>query len=492
MECSNCKILVPKGTEVCPSCGQSPVRKKYCFLVKVLIFMWIILIVGVYLSVHLDTKDVEPFMIIGACIILFISPFIAIAALIRISLKSRRLRGRGVSILILLFSSYMMLGSVFYTVPRGRFSPHIKTVCRANIKMMGQAFQIYAYEHEDKLISDNWCDILIDELDVSPMQLRCWNSEIVTGESDYCLNKYAMGKKFSELPKDMVLMFEAEYIPGADEKRLPIRNREHFQKSKRIGEYMDGSEEVYLGRWNRIGGPELVDLERHEDECNVLFTGGEARSIKNSELPQFKWSVDNESEVSRKTLADKIEGCIEEPYLMTYQKILLVSFGFSGLILTVWSAVKYNACQHLGFVCAVGFMSASTGWLFGNMSEFVYLDSPFLYAGDISGTFFGLVVGICYAAVASSYWDKLRQIELFKTFFTSIGMLVGVLCSTLVHAALMITYVESNPFGLVMGIPFGIFAGAIMGLVSGLILLGFDYPMGKNEVTKIEVKREAS
>ena len=57
---------------------------------------------------------------------------------------------------------------------------------------------------------------------------------------------------------------------------------------------------------------------------------------------------------------------------------------------------------------------------------------------------------------------------LFGWFATSVGMATGVLCSTLVHLALMIVNQIANPFGIVIGIPFGAFAGAILGFIGGM------------------------
>ena len=54
-------------------------------------------------------------------------------------------------------------------------------------------------------------------------------------------------------------------------------------------------------------------------------------------------------------------------------------------------------------------------------------------------------------------------------------MLTGILCSTLVHIVLMIFCVESNPFGMIIGIPFGTFAGFILGAISGVIVKKFYY-----------------
>ena len=87
---------------------------------------------------------------------------------------------------------------------------------------------------------------LVEEVDVPPGSFICRVSGAKKGESSYALNKNAAGKKVSELPGDMVLLFEVKFIPKEGDVRQPIKKRKSFAEFSILSEIFTCDEEVYL------------------------------------------------------------------------------------------------------------------------------------------------------------------------------------------------------------------------------------------------------
>jgi hypothetical protein len=106
--------------------------------------------------------------------------------------------------------------------------------------------------------ADKWCDLLMTTSSVADTkQFICRGSDAKIGESSYALNKNIAGKKASEIPEDIVLLFEAEK------------------------------------GWNQVGGPELLTLENHDGEgCNVLFGGLHVTFVKKERIADLNWGVE--------------------------------------------------------------------------------------------------------------------------------------------------------------------------------------------------------
>ena len=139
------------------------------------------------------------------------------------------------TIIILLVCSFIsstmvqgvMSGTHYYRTRASR------VICASNIKQIGIALHVYASENDDMLPSKNWSDALKDYLDEISDVFVCRGSEHLEGESSYAFNIEAAGRKLSELPKNMVLLFETDSL-------------------------QDGK------RWNQVGGPESLTLNNHK------------------------------------------------------------------------------------------------------------------------------------------------------------------------------------------------------------------------------------
>ena len=120
------------------------------------------------------------------------------------------------------------------------------------------------------------------------------------------------------------------------------------------------------------------------------------------------------------------------------------------------------------FVLGIAILSAGTGLLFGHMSEEAYLSDS--CTGRNAGGILGLLAGICFAVLLANAPDRIKNLSTFKGFSVSVGMVTGIVCSTLVHLALVIVNEETNFAGILIGIPYGVFAGAVLGFISGWIV----------------------
>lgn len=187
---------------------------------------------------------------------------------------------------------------------------------------------LYSGEYDDKYpTADKWCDLLIQYVDIAPEQLICNRSDAVMGESSYAFNKNLIGKKITEVPGDIVVLFETNFgktpfgRDGIIGNRNYIKITEHSQPEQEVYEpswnqfldpeilntpfgtdgitgdqgylksfeYSHSEREVYKLRWNQVGGPKILTNENHGDGCHVFFNDGHVEFVETEDLGQLKW-----------------------------------------------------------------------------------------------------------------------------------------------------------------------------------------------------------
>ena len=120
-------------------------------------------------------------------------------------------------------------------------------VCGTNLAGLGKAMLVYTNDDINEAYppADKWCDLLVEKCEVSKDIFCCTDSKLKVGTSRYVFNINAAGKKASELPPDMVLIFETD---------------------------KDG--------WNMAGGKELLSTKNHQgDGCNILFANDHTKFV---------------------------------------------------------------------------------------------------------------------------------------------------------------------------------------------------------------------
>jgi len=163
--------------------------------------------------------------------------------------------------------------------------------CAANLHGLGIALQIYADDYDDQYpTAEKWCDLLIAYIEVSPKQLVCKDSDAKIGESSYAFNKNLIGKRPTEVPPDVVVLFETNFGKNPVGRQALLAERDWHK----FLDYPDSEEKVYKLCWNQVGGPELVTFENHGGKgCNILFNDLHIEFVRTERLGELKWEAED-------------------------------------------------------------------------------------------------------------------------------------------------------------------------------------------------------
>jgi len=174
---------------------------------------------------------------------------------------------------------------------------HVQSTCGGCLLSLRKTMAIYAGEHGGYYPkADQWCDLLVMGDYAALSQFLCDRSDAVEGESSYALNKNVTGRKVSELPADLVLLFETDFPKDPAGRQEPITERawyDFFCSEHPAWAKKNASKKVHKLRWNQYGGPEMVTTEKHNGEgCNITFVDGSVKFVKSEELDKLRWTVD--------------------------------------------------------------------------------------------------------------------------------------------------------------------------------------------------------
>jgi len=167
-----------------------------------------------------------------------------------------------------------------------------RILCAANLHVLGIALQIYADGYDDQYpAAEKWCDLLVQYCEVEPRQFVCPSSDAKEGESSFAFNRNLIGKKPTEVPPDIVVLFETNLgkNPAGRQGLLADRDWHKFL------EYPDSGKKVYKLRWNQVGGPEILTIENHKGKgCNVLFNNGRVEFVRRERFGELEWEVEED------------------------------------------------------------------------------------------------------------------------------------------------------------------------------------------------------
>jgi len=223
---------------------------------------------------------------------------LGVAALIKIISSRGRLTGikRAAASVFITAAIILIVFGWFFAIGRKLGS---KLVCGTNVKGLGTVFKVYAHENDDRLPTvQNWCDLFIVHTDCDPRSFVCPESDARVGESTYALNENVIGMKLSEIPGDVVLMFETSFGRTEDGRTGRVKFRQYFKpfvesqysEEGRQREIKKGDQKVYILRWNQVGGPEILTTEYHKGQgANFLFADGHASFEKTEDLKTLRW-----------------------------------------------------------------------------------------------------------------------------------------------------------------------------------------------------------
>jgi prepilin-type processing-associated H-X9-DG protein len=246
----------------------------------------------------------NPWVKIASAIVFFgsllASPVLGIMALIKIKLSKKVLRGKGFAIPAITIPSFLIILVIVVMPQLGRVRKlGSRLVCGTVVKGLGTVFKLYAHENDDRLpTAQNWCDLFIIHAELDPSTFRCPESDAIEGESAYALNENVIGMKLSDIPGDVVLMFETSLGRTKQGRTGRVKSRQYFEpfveshrpEESRQREIKKGEQKVYIHRWNQVGGPEILTTEYHKGiGCNVLFADGHAEFVKTKDLDALRW-----------------------------------------------------------------------------------------------------------------------------------------------------------------------------------------------------------
>lgn len=166
-----------------------------------------------------------------------------------------------------------------------------RVVCGTNLKGLSTAMFVYCNDYDDTLPTTNWCDLLIEEADVSPKSFVCPQSDAIEGESSYALNVHIAGKNLGKLGPNVVMLFETDKGKEDGPRSTSVLTRRHHQA-------LDIYEEdtmVYKDCYNQLGGPEDIALHHNNSGkvgCNIAFADGHTEFVTVDQIAELKWTVD--------------------------------------------------------------------------------------------------------------------------------------------------------------------------------------------------------
>ena len=200
-----------------------------------------------------------PFLVVPAIIC-------AIIALIKIGKSNGQLKGKGLAITGLVIPSVMTLLIPVIAMLLAIMMPALaqtrkiaqRVVCGTNLKGLSTAMTVYANDYSDQYpMPEQWCDLLIQEADVSPKSFQCPLDP--EGSFSYAINENLYKIEPDKVPPQMVVLFEAD-----------------------------------LGR-NVAGGLDDIVL-RHEQNgqlgCNITFAGGHTEFVTEDRIVNLKWTAE--------------------------------------------------------------------------------------------------------------------------------------------------------------------------------------------------------
>ena len=183
---------------------------------------------------------------------------------------------------------------------QGRLTPAVsRKMCTFHLEGLGRKIETFAVKNEGKLPSaNNWCDVLVTEADSAASYFCCRMSRAKVGESSYALNKNVAGMKLSEIPDDVVLLFETNSGRTEFARDTPLSSRTsyeqlHFywEQEVYLGRQEQGAQEkVFKNRWNQVGGFEILTTENHNNRgANILFADGHSEFVQTKDVTNLRW-----------------------------------------------------------------------------------------------------------------------------------------------------------------------------------------------------------
>jgi hypothetical protein len=423
-------------------------KKKYSRLSLLSVSGLAVMLLFLLLNLLLGQKPIS-----GPLIFLVLaSLFTAIASLIVISRSSEKLKGKGISIPVIIV---IYISLIFFSAMNESETKVFD--CQDKLGSLLVRFKHYYYLLPNPY---QWCDFIIMHEGARPDIFICPASDAVEGESSYALNINIYENKSDSLPRDIVLLFETNRGKGLTRDE-PVEKRSFFSAPNFNESYKNRlkGRMVYQERWNQAGGPELIEVGNHRQAkgSNILFADGTIEFVEIQRIPQLRWKIEGKAEFPA-FLLEANKGTISGRQLAAIAAVIL--------IVAVSILIKFCDKKFMVFAIIISLISSGIGWFLGLSSSVFYLSDKFPRAAPAAGIAIGFLTGLVYAVFLANVPADFKLSRNFGGFAVSLGLAAAVFCPTIANLIVMALNKTMNPMGLLAALPFGIIAGLILGLIS--------------------------
>lgn len=133
-------------------------------------------------------------------------------------------------------------------------------LCKQKLLVLYEYFREYTEENGGRIPkTKTWCDAIVRKHDTKSDPFICPTINISQRLCSYGLNEHILGKQFSELPRDIVFLFE-----------------------------------MNLG-WNQTGGPNDLNFDNHDyiletTRCGILYANGDIEYVQKKNANGLRWN----------------------------------------------------------------------------------------------------------------------------------------------------------------------------------------------------------
>ena len=325
---------------------------------------------------------------------------------------------------------------------------------------IGTAVAIYMNDNKgDAPAKDKWCDLLIQNVDMTPVCFITYDSDYVQGESTLAFNKVDID---DSSPSSLVMVFEAEVDIEGKTRGDPIEKRA-FMQTDDDDSFSDLKDiKVYKDLWNISGGPEKLAIKPGCKYVPILFCDGYASGIKLEKLASLRWDHQNTD------YSDIIQAKIDKANLVLakgYKKVWIIIAVLA--VLTLLSLRKLPVPRKkLKILIIFSICVSLLGWFFGSISYATHMSFHDSNIGSILGLSSGLFLAIWYFTFIANIPAKAKNGPALLLWTILPGAICGGISSGLIHGTIITITNESFQQGVLPGLLFGISVGAMIGIVT--------------------------
>ncbi len=212
---------------------------------------------------------------------------------------------------------------------------------------------------------------------------------------------------------------------------------------------------MYDDKWGEVGGYDEMVGRVGRTICCMMGDGSE-KVVKTSRAKYLRWGLEELPEPDHNDMA-------------VYGFAVIAAVG--GVYI-VWRN-RRSILISIPLMLVVGAVGAAAGGFLGSAAEGIYglqIVREGIYDNfHPAGIVFGCVVGALFVLQMAGlkYRSEYKHIEAWSTYY---GAITGLICSTLLHAFLMVYHKEMTLMPMLAGVPFGVWAGLMPGWITGVVL----------------------